>query len=71
MRTQTPTKRVYLLDPNEVDNLALDGTVTAGSLRARKNNNNNKIKYSYPNSVRGGTHVPNKSGRTPDGITGT
>ena len=26
MRTQTPTKRVYLLDPNEVDNLALDGT---------------------------------------------
>ena len=25
MRTQTPTKRVYLLDPNEVDNLALDG----------------------------------------------
>ena len=26
MRTQTPTKRVYLLDTNEVDNLALDGS---------------------------------------------
>ena len=25
MRTQTPTKRVYLLDPNGVKNLALDG----------------------------------------------
>ena len=27
MRTQTPTKRVYLLDPNGVYNLALDGSV--------------------------------------------
>ena len=26
MRTQTPTKRVYLLDPNGVYNLALDGS---------------------------------------------
>ena len=33
MRTQTPTKRVYLLDPNEVYNLALDGTVSVSLAR--------------------------------------
>ena len=35
MRTQTPTKRVYLLDPNGVKNLALDGTVACIQYRLR------------------------------------
>eukprot|EP01050_Picozoa_sp_SAG11_P050644 SAG11_NODE_28344_length_322_cov_3.695067_1_plen_70_part_10 len=43
MRTQTPTKRVYLLDTNEVDNFALDGTTSVSCLVATTKFSLNKI----------------------------
>ena len=56
MRTQTLTKRVYLLDPNEVDNLALDGTRDTGRVSCINHANHGMGRPAYYSGAYTGTY---------------